>query len=148
MECVILIGIQASGKSTFYKERFFRTHMRINLDMLKTRHREQIYLEASLAARQPFVVDNTNPTVEERQKYIQKARAARFRVIGYYFEPDAEVSLERNNKRTGREKIPEIGIRSTLGKLTIPSYYEGFDELYIVTARDGEFEIKELLNQL
>jgi predicted kinase len=34
METVILIGIQGSGKSTFYRERFFDTLVRINLDLL------------------------------------------------------------------------------------------------------------------
>ena len=37
-EAVILIGIQATGKSEFYKNKFADTHMRINLDMLKTRN--------------------------------------------------------------------------------------------------------------
>jgi len=35
-DAVIFTGIQASGKSTFYKEQFSRTHIRINLDMLRT----------------------------------------------------------------------------------------------------------------
>ena len=39
-ECIIFVGIQGSGKSTFYKENFFKTHVRINLDMLKSRNRE------------------------------------------------------------------------------------------------------------
>jgi predicted kinase len=39
MQLVILIGIQGSGKSSFFKERFVDTHIRINLDMLKTRRR-------------------------------------------------------------------------------------------------------------
>jgi predicted kinase len=30
MEAVILVGIQASGKSTFYAQRFFDTHVRIS----------------------------------------------------------------------------------------------------------------------
>ena len=34
MEAVIFIGLQASGKSTFYRQRFFRTHVRTNMDML------------------------------------------------------------------------------------------------------------------
>lgn len=33
-----------------------------------------------------FVVDNTNPTVAERQKYIELAKAARNEVVGYFFE--------------------------------------------------------------
>ena len=51
MEAVILIGIQASGKSSFYKERFFDTHVRINLDMLKTKHRQRVLLDACLAGK-------------------------------------------------------------------------------------------------
>jgi tRNA(His) 5'-end guanylyltransferase len=34
MEAVILAGIQAAGKSTFCRERFFDSHVRINLDKL------------------------------------------------------------------------------------------------------------------
>lgn len=144
MECVIFIGIQASGKSTFYKERFFATHMRINLDMLRTRHRENVFLEASVRTMQSFVVDNTNPTVEDRKKYIDIVKRHHYKVIGYYFEPDYELSLHRNNKREGKEKVPEIGMISTLKKLQRPSFREGFDELYIVKSLNDAFEIQKL----
>jgi hypothetical protein len=50
MEAVIFIGLQAAGKSSFYLDRFFNTHIRINLDMLKTRHREQLIFQACLLA--------------------------------------------------------------------------------------------------
>lgn len=70
MEAVIFIGIQASGKTSFYKERFFETHVRLSLDMLKTRHRQRLLIEACVAAQQPFVVDNTNVRQEERAEYI------------------------------------------------------------------------------
>ena len=40
METVILVGIPGSGKTTFYRERFFETHVRISLDMLRMRDRE------------------------------------------------------------------------------------------------------------
>ncbi|MFB5673806.1 AAA family ATPase [Paenibacillus terreus] len=144
MECIIFVGIQAAGKSTFYKEKFFQTHMRINLDMLRTRNREKIYLEASCIAKQPFVVDNTNPTAEDRRKYIELAQKYHFKVVGYYFEPDYELSHARNEKREGKEKVREVGILSTLKKLERPSYAEGFDELYIVKSTDGEFTVKEM----
>ena len=51
MEAILFIGIQAVGKSTFYKERFFATHVRIRLDMFKTRQREQLILQACIAAQ-------------------------------------------------------------------------------------------------
>ena len=44
MEAVIFVGIQASGKSRFYRERFFTTHVRINLDLLRMRRRERSLL--------------------------------------------------------------------------------------------------------
>src|ERR1700732_3621890 len=65
MEAIIFIGIQGAGKSTFYRERFFDTHVRINLDMLRTRKREEQLLAACLDAGQSFVVDNTNPQASD-----------------------------------------------------------------------------------
>jgi len=65
-EMILLIGLQGSGKSTFYREYFFATHVRINLDMLRTRHRETLLLDACLTGGIPFVVDNTNPTIAAR----------------------------------------------------------------------------------
>jgi hypothetical protein len=49
-EAVIFIGVQASGKTSFYRQRFFETHLRISLDMLRTRQREQLLLVACLGA--------------------------------------------------------------------------------------------------
>ena len=113
MEAVIFIGIQASGKTTFYRERFFDTHIRLSLDMLKTRHREELLLQACIAARQSFVVDNTNATTAERARYINPARAAGFRLLGYYFQSCMRESIARNRLRIGKERIPDKGVMGT-----------------------------------
>ena len=131
-EAIIFIGIQASGKSTFYRERFFRTHLRVNLDMLKTRHREQKLIEYCIDTRLSFVVDNTNPTRIEREKYIRIAKSSCFSIIGYFFQSQIQCCLERNNLRSGIEKIPEIGVRGVHSKLEMPIYSEGFDKLHFV----------------
>ncbi len=130
MELVIFIGIQASGKSSFYQEKFSHTHIRINLDMLKTRHRERILFTACLEAKQPLVVDNTNPSIEDRKPYILPAKENNFRVVGYYFQPDLETSKKLNQQR--QRVVPLIGIYSTYKKLIIPTFEEGFDALYSV----------------
>lgn len=132
MEAVILCGIQGSGKSTFCRERLFHSHVRINLDMLQSRHRETLLLTACLNARQSFVVDNTNPTTEERARYITAARAAGFRVVGYYFESEIGDALVRNELRQGNQRVPERGLRGTFVRLQPPSRKEGFDALFRV----------------
>ena len=129
MEAVIFIGIQAAGKSTFYKERFFNTHIRINMDMLKTRHREKLLIQACLEAKQPFVIDNTNLTIEDRTRYIPLARTAGFRVCGYYFQSSSKDAIDRNSRRPEAERVPEKGMFS---RLQLPSRDEGFDQLFYV----------------
>jgi len=144
VEAVLFIGIQATGKSTFFQRRFFNSHVRINLDMLRTRNRERILLQACLEAKQPFVLDNTNLTVEERAANIAKAREAGFRIIGYYFQSSLSASLERNAQRTGKSQVPLRGVLASHKKLQMPSRSEGFDELwYVRIGTDGEFEVAE-----
>jgi predicted kinase len=99
MQAIIFIGIQASGKSTFFQQRFFHSHLRLNLDMLKTRHREQILLQACLEAKQPFVIDNTYATRANCAKYISAAKATGFSVVGYYFHPKAGQSVTAERRR-------------------------------------------------
>lgn len=140
MEAVVLIGIQGAGKSTFYQQRFFDTHVRLSLDLLKTRRRERTLLEACLVTGQRCVIDNTNATVAERANYISAARAAGFRVVGYFFEPDPKGSMERNNRREGRRRVPPAGLFGTLKRLQRPRMAEGFDGLFLVNlSAAGEF---------
>jgi predicted kinase len=144
MEVIIFIGIPASGKSTFYVERFFATHVRINLDMLKTRHREQVLIDACLSARQPFVVDNTNVTREERARYIVPAASAGFRVVGYFFQSGLGTTMERNRGRTPARVVPDQAIAALYHRLQVPSAEEGFDRLYQVTvSAEGGFAVQE-----
>jgi len=138
-EVVIFMGIQGSGKSTFFKERFVDTHIRINLDMLRTRRREQRLVEACLGAGQSFVVDNTNPTPFDRSRYIGPAKAAGFQVVGYYFDSDFESCLKRNENRSADQVVPIVAVHATHGRLQSPSRDEGFDKLFRVRvgAKDG-----------
>lgn len=133
MELIIFIGCQVSGKSTFFKQYFSDTHIRLNLDMLKTRHRENILFQACLDAKQKFVVDNTNPSKLDRKKYIQQAKNAHFKVVAYYFESCLDDALLRNEQREGKAKIPRVGVISTFKKLETPEFAEGFDEIYQVS---------------
>ena len=148
MEAVIFVGIQGSGKSTFFKERFFDSHIRINLDMLRTKNREKLILEACLEAKQKFVIDKTNLTREDREKYIVSAKKFRFKIIGYYFQSNLEKALDRNNQRQGKAKIPDKGLFSSFKKLQIPQFDEGFDELFYVSINEeNKFVVEAWKNE-
>ena len=141
MEVVVFIGLQASGKSSFYKERFFTTHVHISLDQLKTRNREKRILAACLEIQQPVVIDNTNPTREERCKYIDAAKAVKYLVVGYYFRSKVEECFARNQQRLNR--VPEVAILTTAKKLELPTWDEGFDSLKYVRLAEAGFVVEE-----
>jgi predicted kinase len=143
MEAVLLIGVQGSGKTTFYKERFFDTHVRISRDMLKTRHRQHLLIAACLAAGQPFVVDDTNATKTRRAEHIAAAKAAGFRVIGYSFQTSLGDAIRRNRQRPPERVVPVAGVAGTFKRLEPPTLEEGFDELHTVEiSPDGEFAVR------
>jgi len=148
METIIFCGIQATGKTTFFKENFFNSHIRISLDQLNTRNKEEKFIETCILMQQPFVVDNTNPTKAERARYISIAKANKFKIIGYYFQSKLIDSLNRNSQRLGKSNIPDVGIKGTFNKLELPGFEEGFDELYYVEIDDGNFKIKEWTNEI
>jgi predicted kinase len=149
MEAVIFIGIQGTGKSSFYHERLFHTHVRINSDMLKTQNRLRVLLNACLDARQSFVLDNTNVTREVRAPFIAQSRAAGFRVVGYYFRSDITSALARNSERVNAARIPDRGVLGTYKKLEIPQRSEGFDALYYVQIDPtGEFQVEEWADEV
>ena len=83
-----------------------------------------------------MVIDNTNPTAEERRKYILRAKEKGYKVVGYFMQSRLQECVARNEQREGKEKVPSKAIAATSNKLEIPSYEEGFDELYFVRITD------------
>ena len=130
-------GVQGSGKTTLYRERFLDTHVRVSMDLLRTRAREAAFVALCLDSSQRFVVDNTNPTPADRRRYVEPARAAGFRVIGYLVEVDPSLALARNAQRTGRARVPVAGVVGTGRRLLRPTPEEGFDELWHATIAPG-----------
>ena len=131
------MGIQGSGKSTFYRKFLASEYVHVNLDTLKTRHRESALFNESVANGVNIAVDNTNPTKEDRARYISVAKEAGYRIVGYFMESKLQVCVERNEKREGKARVPAKAIAATSNRLQMPSYDEGFDELYFVS-NDGE----------
>jgi predicted kinase len=145
-ELVILVGLQASGKSTFFREQFAATHEHVSKDLLRnnrTRNRRQRELiEAALWAGRPVVVDNTNPAVDDRWPLVELGREFGARIVGYYFESGVRECLARNARRECKARVPDVAIYATAKRLVPPSRAEGFDELLYVRLNDSTFEVR------
>jgi predicted kinase len=145
VEAVVFCGIQASGKTTFYRRRFAETHVRLSMDLLRTRRREAILLEACLRAGQRFVIDNTNATRADRERYVAPSLAARFTVACYWFDVPLAIAAARNRSRVYRQRVSSRGLVGTARTLQPPTYDEGFSAIHVVRPGDDEPFDVELL---
>lgn len=151
LELVLLIGLQAAGKTTFYRQRFAATHAHVSKDLMRNaRNRERRQNEqivAALAAGESVVLDNTNVAVEGRATAIRLAREHRARMIGYYFESRLDVCLDRNARREGRVRVPDVALRAMAARLERPTLDEGFDALWYVALVGNEWVVKEWVDE-
>ena len=146
VEVVVLVGLPGAGKTTFFRQRFAATHAHVSGDNFQSharpaRRQAQLIAEA-LSAGRSLVVDNTNPTVDERAAIITEARRQGARAVAYFFDCTSKECLARNETREGRARIPRVGIFAAAKRLTPPSREEGFDEVFAVHALpEQRFEV-------
>lgn len=138
----IMMGLQGSGKSTFCAQ-FLSAVTRINLDTLHTRNKEAVMIADCQSKGLDYVIDNTNPSREDRVRYIPVAKNAGYHVVGYFMQSRLQECIQRNDLREGKEKIPANAIAMTSNKLEMPSRSEGFDELYFVKNDGNSMSICE-----
>ncbi|MFC6062989.1 ATP-binding protein [Streptomyces ochraceiscleroticus] len=128
----VLVGLQGSGKTTFYEQHLAARHALVSKDRFprsaRNKQARQMRLVAeALAAGRPVAVDNTNPTPEEWDPLIAMGHAYGAPVTAYWFPPDLAGSLRRNAAREGRARVPDVGVRATWRRLRRPSPADGFD---------------------
>lgn len=143
---IIFVGLQAAGKSTFYRAHFAATHVLVSKDLLgHNRHkqrRQEALIAQALQAGRSVVVDNTNATTADRAPLIHLGETYGAAISGYFFDTPLRDALARNRQREGQARVPDVALYATMKKLTQPSLAEGFDHLYIVRIADeGTFTV-------
>ncbi|QGZ52406.1 AAA family ATPase [Streptomyces sp. QHH-9511] len=133
----VLVGLQASGKSTFYGQRLAGRYALISKDLFprsarRKQERQMRLVETALAEGRSVAVDNTNPSPEEWRPLVAAGHAHGATATAYWFPPDVAGSKRRNAARQGRERVPDVGIQATFTKLRRPSLADGFDAVYEV----------------
>lgn len=140
---LVLVGLPASGKSTWARENGITA---ISSDALRelladdatdqTIHREVFrHVRALLRTRIVIgrgctAVDATNLTPKERKPYIEIARKLGARVEAVVFDTPLEECLKRNRGRA--RVVPEAAMHMMAAKLRRPSAGEGFARIRVV----------------
>jgi predicted kinase len=144
LELILFVGLPASGKSTFYRERFAASHVLVSKDLMpNNRRRSARQLElvtAALREGRSVVVDNTNTRRADRAELLALARAWQIPARVYHFTATLESCLERNRGRQGRARVPDVALFTAKKQLEPPGDDEGFTVCYEVTLTpdDGE----------
>jgi predicted kinase len=141
LELIIFVGLQGSGKSTYYRAHFAATHVHVSKDLMPNARnrddRQEQMIAQALAAGRSVVVDNTNPTPAARAPLIAIGRRFGARVIACYFEIAVKEAVARNRLREGKARVPDVAIFVTAKKLVPPSPAEGFDEVRVIATPAG-----------
>jgi predicted kinase len=144
IECVVLVGLPGAGKSTYARQRL-GGYDYISKDALppsaRDKHaRQDAALRAALTAGRSVVVDNTNVMRADRAAIARIARELGARVRCVYVEASTREAIARNERRTGRSKVPKVAIFTCAKRLEPPTADEGFDAIETVRATtDGGF---------
>jgi predicted kinase len=132
-EAIIFIGLQGSGKTTYFMNHFAATHAHVSRDLQQTAEREAAFISECLRSGRSFVVDNTNATRAARAPYIQEAKSAGFNVVCYFFDTPLRTAIGRNNHRKDKKPIPVPAILRTAKRLEPPCVEEGIEQIRTIT---------------
>ena len=129
---VIFMGPHRSGKTFYFNWHFAGKFIHVHSDEDQAGSEEQKLIQECLDKGDDFVIDDTNNTKAGRAVYIQNAKAAGYRIIGYLFRTqisDQYIQFDRNFRP--EQRYSEI-MPADLSQLELPDCSEGFDELYYV----------------
>ena len=136
-----MVGLQGSGKSTWVERHLAGTHVVVSKDhwphARRRETRQRRVVAELLAAGSSVVVDNTNPSPEDRAPLIAAARRTGASVRAVVLDTAADICRARNEAREGRARVPPVGLHATRARFVAPTTAEGFDRIDVVRGDDG-----------
>lgn len=156
-EMIVMIGIPGSGKSTFV-QKYLVPHQYeiINRDTISTKgdtfktmtlclNECSKYLKSGIS----IVIDNTNPTIDARQKFISLAKKYNYNIRCFVMDIDINLAKHNNFYRhyvsNGKiNLIPEIVYNKYKKNYEEPNQEEGFQSIIKVDFLfDNSYVIEE-----
>jgi bifunctional polynucleotide phosphatase/kinase len=134
-DVVIMVGCPASGKSyisSLIKDKY--NYNIINQDKLITINKCLKEFEIMLKNNKNIIVDNTNPSIDTRNKYIKLCNEYDYNVRIIYIDIDKDLAIHRNYYRLLKSNIyiPNIAYNIYYKKFEHPKLTEQVNEIIIL----------------
>jgi predicted kinase len=158
-KCTILVGVPASGKSTWHRIKFgdYSTNVASTDKIIETvassygmtydeGFKELIQFAEKIMWRQitaylmrgsDFIIDRTNLSAKSRAKFIQKLKLHRYEIEAVVFPEVGSEALSKEewkrrlNSRAGKT-IPQEALDRMINSYEIPLKSEGFDNIIFI----------------
>ncbi|XP_056139072.1 bifunctional polynucleotide phosphatase/kinase isoform X1 [Lampris incognitus] len=151
-EVIVAVGFPASGKSTFFYTHIIpKGYVYVNRDMLGSWQKCVSACERALQEGRSVAVDNTNPDLESRKRYVDLAKAAGVSCRCFNFSASLEQAKHNNRFRemvpseTKHPKVNDMVFHSYKKHFVAPSLSEGFSEIlhihFVPNFKDSQSEI-------
>lgn len=131
-EMIIMVGFPASGKSTFSR-RQLSAYTRINRDELISWDKCKAKCKEALQKGESVVVDNTNPDLSSRERYIALAKEVQVPVRCFKMSTTMAHAQHNNRFRMftnpGKVEVQGVVYNTFKSKFIEPSKEEGFSEV-------------------
>lgn len=138
-EIVLIVGPPGAGKSTFCKK-YFPNYAYINQDTLKTLIKCIKSCREHVAAGRSVVIDNTNPAIATRKRYIDIALDANIEIRVVHLDTTVTVAkhlakmreIDAQKRKIVCTHLPKIAWSMYSKNYEAPDIDEGYEEIITV----------------
>ncbi|XP_073779297.1 bifunctional polynucleotide phosphatase/kinase isoform X2 [Danio rerio] len=135
-EIIVAVGFPGAGKSTFFQTHIIpKGYAYVNRDTMGSWQHCVSACERALKEGKSVAVDNTNPDLESRKRYIDVAQSAGVSCRCFNFTASLDQAKHNNRFRemvpsaTKHVPVNDMVIHSYKKKFVVPSLSEGFSEV-------------------